>query len=57
MLVSQIIPFTFIFAKTKGGQDGLIGRRVLVLRDLKKTQAILPRLCDEDYLIYLALKH
>ena len=57
MLVSQIIPFTFIFAKTKGGQDGLIGRRVSVLRDLKKTQAILPRLCDEDYLIYLALKH
>ena len=42
--------------KTKGAQHGLKGQCVLVPADLKKGQTILPRLCDEEYLISLALK-
>ena len=56
MLISQIIPFMFIVAKTKGAQNGLKGQCVLVPADLKKVQTILPRSCDEEYLISLALK-
>ena len=36
MLISQIIPFMFIVAKTKGAQHGLKGQCVLVPTDLKK---------------------
>ena len=56
MLISQIIPFMLIAAKTKGAQHGLKGRCVLVPTDLEKIQTILPRSCDEEYLISLALK-
>ena len=56
MLISQIIPFNFIIAKTKVTQHGLKGQYVLVPTDLKKIQTILPRCCNEEYLISLALK-
>ena len=56
MLVSQIIPFMFIVAKHKGAQHGLKGQCVLVPADLKKIQTVLPRTCDENYLVSLALK-
>ena len=56
MLVSQIMPFMFIIAKTKGAQHGLKGQCVLVPADLKKIQTVLPRSCDDEYLIPLALK-
>ena len=55
MLISPIIPFMFIVTKTKGAQHGLKGQCVLVPADLKKVQTILPRTCDEEYLISLAL--
>ena len=51
MLISQIIPFMFIVAKTKVAQLGLKGQCVLVLIDLKKIETILPRSSDEEYLI------
>ena len=57
MLVSQIIPFMFIIAKTKGAQHGLKGQCVLVPTDLEKIQTILPSSWDEENLISLALKH
>ena len=53
---SQIIPFMFIAAKANGAQHGLKGQCVLVPADLKKVHTILPRSCDEEYLISLALK-
>ena len=56
MLISQIIPFMFIVAKIKGAQHGLKRKCVLVPADLKKVQTILPRSCNEEYLISLALK-
>ena len=56
MLISQIIPFMFIVARAKGAQHDLKGQSVLVPTDLKKVQTISPRLCDEEYLISLALK-
>ena len=56
MLISQIISFMFIVAKTKGTQHGLKGQCVLVPTDLEKIQTILPRSCDEEYLISLALE-
>ena len=56
MLISQIIPFVFIVAKTKGAQHGLKGHCILVSTDLEKIQTILLRSCDEEYLISLALK-
>ena len=56
ILISQIIPFMFIVAKTKGAQHGLKEQCVLVQTDLKKIQAILPRTYDDEYLISLALK-
>ena len=56
MLISQIIPFMLVVAKAKGAQHGLKGQYVLVPTDLEKIQTILPRSCDEEYLISLALK-
>ena len=56
MLISQIIPFMFIVSRAKGAQHGLKGQCVLVPTDLKKIQTILPRSCDDGYLISLALK-
>ena len=46
----------FIAAKTNSAQHGLKGQCVLVPTDLQKIQTILPRSCDEEYLISLALK-
>ena len=57
MLISQIISFMFIVAKTKGAQHGLKGQCVLVPTDLEKIQTILPRSCNEEYLISLALNY
>ena len=56
MLICQVIPFMFTIAKTKGVQRGLKGQIVLVPTDLEKIQTILPRSCDEEYLIPLVLK-
>ena len=56
IIISQIIPFMFIVAKTKGAQHGLKGQCVLVPTDLEKIQTILPRSCNEEYLVFLALK-
>ena len=56
MLISQIIPFIFIVAKTKCAQHRLKGQHALVPTDLKIIQTILPRSCNEEYLISLALK-
>ena len=56
MLISQIIPFMFTVAKTKAAQHGLKGQCVLVQTNLKKIQTILPRSCNKEYLISLALK-
>ena len=56
MLISQVIPFMLIVAKTKGAQHGLKGKCVLVPADLDNIQTILPRSWDEEYLISLALK-
>ena len=56
MLISQITPFMFIVAKTKGAQHRLKKQCVLVPTNLQKVQIILPRSCDEDYLNSLALK-
>ena len=55
-LISQIIPFMFIVEKTKSAQHGLKGQCSLVPTDLKKVQTILPRSCNKEYLISLALK-
>ena len=43
ILVSEIIPFMFIAGKTKGAEQGLKGKSVLVLVDLKKIQTALHR--------------
>ena len=45
MLISQIRPLMFIFAKLKGTQHRFKGC-VLVLADLKNVPAILLRSCD-----------
>ena len=55
MLISQVIPFIFV-SKMKGAQHGPKGQCVLVPTDVKKIQTILPKSCDEEYLIPLALK-
>ena len=55
MLISQIILFMFIAAKTKAAQHGFEEQCVLVPTDLEKIQTILPRSYDEEYLISLAL--
>ena len=46
----------FIVARVKGAQHGLKGQCVLVPTDLTKIQSVLPRSCDDGYLISLALK-
>ena len=46
----------FMVAKIKGAQHGLKGQCVLVPTNGKKIRTILPRSCDEEYLISLALK-
>ena len=56
MLISQIIPFMFIIAKAEGAQHGLKGQCVLAPADLKNVQTILPRSCNEEYLISPPLK-
>ena len=56
ILISQIIPFMFIVAKMKGAQRGIKEQYVLVQTTLKKIQTILPRTCDNEYLISFALK-
>ena len=56
ILISQVVPFTFIVAETKGAQHGLKGQCVLVPTDSKKFQTILPRTCDDKYLVSLTLK-
>ena len=45
----------FIVAKMKGAQHGVKGQYVLVPTNLEKIQAILPRSCDEECLISVAL--
>ena len=56
MLTYQIIPFMFIVAKMEGAQHGHKGQCVLVPTGLEKIQIVLPRSCNEEYLIFLALK-
>ena len=56
MLISRIIPFMFIVPKHKGAQFGLKGQCVLVPADLKKIETSLPRPCDLNCVISLALK-
>ena len=51
-LISQIIPFMVIIAKVEDAQHGLKGQCVLGPR----RWTILPRLCNDEYLISLALK-
>ena len=51
----QIMPFMFIVAKTKVAQYGLKVPCVLVPTDMKKNCTVLPSLCNEEYLISLAL--
>ena len=56
MLISQIIPFMSIIAKQKSSQNGLKGQCVLVQADLKKIQKVLPRTCNEENIVSIALK-
>ena len=56
MLISRVIPFMFIVPKHKGAQFGLKGQCILVPSDLKKTVSSLPRACDDNCVISLALK-
>ena len=56
MLISQIIPFMSIVAKQKSSQNGLKGQCVLVPADLKKIQKVLPRTCNEENIVSIALK-
>ena len=56
MLVSQIVPFMFIVAKHKGGQQGLKGQCVMVPANLDKIQKVLPGTCSDEFLISLTLK-
>ena len=46
----------FIVAKSKRAQFVLKGQCVLVAADLKKIRTVLPRTCDEECLVSLALK-
>ena len=57
MVISQIITFMLLLPKQKVFSMHLKGQCVLVPTDLKKVQTILPRTCDDKYLISLALKH
>ena len=55
MLISQVRSFMFIVAKMKGAQHGIKVQCVLVPKYLEKIQTILPRSCNEEYLISLSL--
>ena len=55
-VVKRIIPFMHIVPKQRGGQYGLKGQCTLVPAQLKKIQTILPRVCNDEFLISLALK-
>ena len=46
----------FNISKMKGAQHSLKGQCVLVPSDLKKIQTVLPRSCDDEHIILLALK-
>ena len=56
MLISQIIPFMSIISKQKSSQNGIKGQCVLVPTDLKKIQNVLPRTCNEENIVSIALK-
>ena len=53
MLMSQMIPFMSIAAKTIDGQHGFKGEFDSVPTDLKKIHTILSRSCNEENLISL----
>ena len=55
-LICQVLPFKRIVARHRGVQSGLKGQVVLVPTDLTKLQKVLPRSCNEDHLISVALK-
>ena len=58
-LISQIISFMYIVGKQKGAQHSLKGQYVLVPANLKKIQrttSTLPRTCNDETVISLALK-
>jgi hypothetical protein len=55
-LICQVLPFMSIVARHRGAQSGLKGQVVLVPTDLTKLQKVLPRSCNEDHLISVALK-
>ena len=55
-VLKRIIPFMFIVPKHKGAQYGLKGQCVLVRAKITKIQSILPRTCNDEFLISLALK-
>ena len=55
MLISQIFHL-FITAKHTSEQWALKGECVVVQADLKRIQTSLPRACNDDHLITLALK-
>ena len=54
ILISEIVPYMFIVVKTKEAQHGPKEHCILMPKDLKNIQVILPRSCDEEYSIYLA---
>ena len=56
VLICQSMPFMSIVARHKGAQSGLKGQVVLVPTDLTKVQKVLPRTCNDDHLISIALK-
>ena len=56
MLISQIIPFMFVIAKTKSAHHGLKRQCGLVPADLKNIQAIWPRSFDEECSVLFAVK-
>lgn len=55
-IIKLLIPFMFIVPKHRGAQYGLKGQCVLVPAKMKKIQMILPRVCNDEFLISLALK-
>ena len=55
--LDRLCPIELILVvRMKGAQHGLKEQCVLVPTDLEKIHIILPRPCDEEYLISLALK-
>ena len=55
MLISKIISFIFVVVQHHDAEHGLKRQRVLVPTGLEKTQKILPRSSNEEYLISLGL--